>query len=516
MIPTKYTRLLDGLWLVLLAAYIIAGLPIVTFHGDEAMQIYMSHDYATAFIYREPQRLMVQPPYYIDEDNWLRILNGSINRYAIGLSWHLAGFTNGDLPPRPGWDWGLSYERNVETGHRPPADLLNASRLSSTLFLAASAWLMFAIGWQFGGRLPAYFMSALYTLNPVILLNGRRAMMEGSLLAFGLLTILAAILISKMMLRHRGGFERLFETPSPQTPLRLGEGLKRSIRSFSRTRGTEDEGKRTSQMAFETLPYPRRRELLLWALLALAGGLTLTAKHSGVVFVAGAWGWVLAAGMAKALTPRRPRPDVPSGSRTQPVVFLLATMLKLAAAGPLALALFIALSPALWNDIPARLRDLVEQRQGLLEIQVTSEPAAPTTLAERLEGMITQPFMTAPAHYEVAYWREAEAVQQEIAAYMASPLSGWQFGVLPGLPLTLLAGVGLVALVWPRGGAGGGWQPGLLVWVLVTVASLLVNPLPWQRYYLPWLPVMTVLAGVGLLALLRLARRHDGSPVAEA
>ncbi len=485
LILTKYARLLDGLWLVLLAAYIIAGLPIVTFHGDEAMQIYMSHDYATAFIYHEPQRLMVQPPYYIDEDNWLRILNGSINRYAIGLSWHLAGFTNGDLPPRPGWDWGLSYERNVETGHRSPADLLNASRLSSTLFLAASAWLMFAIGWQFGGRLPAYFMSALYTLNPIILLNGRRAMMEGSLLAFGLLTILVAILISQRMTQHRGGFE--------------------------------------------TRPYSLRRELLLWALLALAGGLTLAAKHSGVVFVAGAWGWVLAAGVVKALTPRPPfpedeeekdiqQPDVPSGSRTRTrsAVFLLATMLKLAAAGLLALALFIALSPALWNDVPARLRDLVEQRQGLLEIQVTSEPAAPTTLAERLEGSIMQPFMTAPAHYEVAYWREAEAVQQEIAAYMASPLSGWQFGVLFGLPLTLLAGGGLVALVWPRGWAGGGWQPGLLVWVLVTVASLLVNPLPWQRYYLPWLPVMTVLAGVGLLAARRLARRYDGSPVAEA
>ncbi|MBI5666442.1 MAG: hypothetical protein HZC41_00420 [Chloroflexi bacterium] len=446
----KWLRLLDGLWLLLLAVYIIAGLPIVTFHGDEAMQLYMSRDYVMAFINRQPEKLMVQPPYFIDEDNWLRILNGSINRYAIGLSWHLAGFSENDLPPRPGWDWGLSYERGVETGHRPAARLLNVSRVSSTLFLALSAWVMFAIGWQVGGRLPAYFMSALYALNPVILLNGRRAMMEGSLLFFGMLAILVAILISKNMVERRG-----------EPPVR---------------------------------PYSQRGQTLPWLLLILAGGLTLTSKHSGAVFVAGAWGWVLVTAIIRA-------------TGTRYIVSLPITILKLAAAGLLALGLFIALSLALWNDVPARLGDLIEQRQGLLEIQVASDPDSPTTIAERVEGIILQPFMTPPAHYEVAFWGESEAVRSEIAAYMASPLSGLQFGVLLGLPLTLLAGFGLVTLVWPRLRPGGAWLIGLLAWVVVTVGSLLVNPLPWQRYYLPWLPVMTVLAGVGLLALARWLRQ---------
>lgn len=448
-----WTRLIDSLWLLALAVYSFAGMPIASFHGDEAMQIYMSHDYATAFIYKEPQRLMVQPPYYIDEDNWLRILNGSVNRYAIGLSWHLAGFTTGDLPPRPGWDWGLSVERNVETGHRPPPALLNASRFSSTLFLALSAGLMFAIGWQFGGRLPAYFMSALYTLNPVILLNGRRAMMEGSLLFFGLLAIFAAILISKMMMQNRG--------------------------------------------EFETRPYSRRREILLWALLALAGGLTLTSKHSGVVFVAGAWGWILAAVVVKNLSLRE------KGGGEGSITSLPVTVLKLAAAGVLAAALFVALSPALWNDVPSRLRDLVEQREGLLQIQVEADPRAPTTLGQRFEGLLVQPFMTPAMHYESLVWDGSPAAAAEIADYMASPLSGLQFGVLLGLPLTLLAGFGLAALVLPRLRPAGGWVLGLPAWMLVTAASLLVNPLPWQRYYLPWLPVVTVLAGAGLLAARR-------------
>jgi hypothetical protein len=35
----------DGLLLVLLAGYVIAGYRKVPFHGDESMQIYMSRDY---------------------------------------------------------------------------------------------------------------------------------------------------------------------------------------------------------------------------------------------------------------------------------------------------------------------------------------------------------------------------------------------------------------------------------------------------------------------------------------
>ena len=70
------------------------------------------------------------------------------------------------------------------------------ARLPSALFIALSIVVMFALGGRFGGRLGAYFVSGLYTLNPVILLNGRRALQEGSMLFFGTLAILIAALIS--------------------------------------------------------------------------------------------------------------------------------------------------------------------------------------------------------------------------------------------------------------------------------------------------------------------------------
>src|SRR6185436_15124453 len=158
---------IDTVWLLLLAIYILAGMMLVTFHGDESMHIYTSHDYVTAFIDHDPSGLMVGPPFYTDEDPLLRLLNGSVDRYSIGLSLQLAGLTSSLNLPVPGWDCGLSYDRNDETGHLPCDSILVASRLPSTLFLVLGAYAIFGIGWQFGGRLPAYLMSGLYTLNPV-------------------------------------------------------------------------------------------------------------------------------------------------------------------------------------------------------------------------------------------------------------------------------------------------------------------------------------------------------------
>jgi len=444
----RFPRALDALWLLLLSIYILAGMMQTAFHGDEAMQIYMSHDYATAFIERDPARLMVAPPYNIDEDSWLRILNGSINRYAIGLSWQLAGLNTGMLPPRPGWDWGLDYDSNVQTGHRPSEALLAAGRISSTLFLAASAVVIFVLGEQFGGRPLAYLVSALYTLNPVILLNGRRAMMEGSLLFFGLLAVLIAVHIS------------------------------RGWRSW-----------------------------LGFILLGLCSGFALASKHSAAVFVAGAFGWILFTSILDAfktpietqpVSPAFPESSSPSPRWRRGWEMRLIFILKLTLSALLTVVLFVGLSPALWNDPIARLGDLVAQRQMLLDIQVAVAGGNATTLLERIGAIITQPFMTPPQQFEVTFWAGIPVINEEINRYMASPLSGLQFGVLLGGLLTLLSGIGIIVTVrnWRS------WQIGSLIWLAVTIASLLINPLPWQRYYLPLIPIVTLLAGIGLFALI--------------
>ncbi len=318
-----------------------------------------------------------------------------------------------------------------------------AARLPSTLFLALSVAVMFALGWRFGGRLGAYFVSGLYALNPVILLNGRRAMQEGSMLFFGTLVILMATLISERMKSPRRG-----DLPS-----------------------------RPSTM------------LILWLALILTGALTLASKHSGIVFVASALGWVFAAGLIR---------------RDWRAIAL--TTGRLIASTLLIVALFVALSPALWSNPVARLGDLLATRAQLLENQVSVEPNAPLSFAQRVEAIVAQPFLTPLQHYEVAFWGAFPAITADVERYMASPLSGIQFGVVLGGALTLLAGVGvIVALRSLRA------QPelyaGLLIWLLVIVASLLANPLDWQRYYLPLIPAATLLVLLGLRGLLTVARR---------
>jgi hypothetical protein len=104
----------DALLLAALLVYVFAGVPLAPFHGDEGMQIYATRDYVTAFIERNPVELVTSPPYYIDSRPYLRLINGSVQRYAAGfVLYTVGGHTLDDLPIEPGWNWGLNYAENV-------------------------------------------------------------------------------------------------------------------------------------------------------------------------------------------------------------------------------------------------------------------------------------------------------------------------------------------------------------------------------------------------------------------
>jgi hypothetical protein len=54
------------------------------------------------------------------------------------------------------------------------------------------------------------------------------------------------------------------------------------------------------------------------------------------------------------------------------------------------------------------------------------------------------------------------------------------------------------------------------VWLAGTLVMLLLNPLPWQRYYLPLIPIYTLLSSVGLRALTGLiVERPEQHPTKE-
>lgn len=429
------SRLLDGLWLLSLIVYTLAGVRLAPFHGDETNHIFNSHDFATLFIHHQPQDLLLSPPYEPETAEYFRVLDAALPRYVFGAAWSLVGLGETDLPSGP-WLWAMDYAANVARNRLPAARMLDAARLASSLFLCLSISILFALGRQFGQRPLAYLSSGLYALNPLILLNGRRAMQEGMLLCFGLLAVLMAAIISRKQRQGQPG-------------------------SWYR-----------------------------WLGLTLAASLALGSKNSGILYVAVAYGWIF----FTALMHRRWH-------------CLLETGAKLAASGAFAIMLLVAFSPGLWGSPLARLGDMVTERRKAMQMQVDVNLGAPTTLSERLTGIITQPFLTPAQYYEVFFWADFRPITQQIAAYEASRLDGLHFGALLGIPLTLLAALGLGATLWPR------LRPypstelavGLLVWLSVMITAALANPLPWQRYYLQLIPPASLLAGIGTLALVRLA-----------
>ncbi|KAB2864671.1 MAG: phospholipid carrier-dependent glycosyltransferase, partial [Anaerolineae bacterium] len=192
ILGSKWILLLDTLLLALLASYVLAGVNTVPFHGDESTIIWMSADYDTVVLNGDVSAVAYSPPPRRTTEQHLRILNGTLTRWTMGMAWSAVGFHRADLNDQ--WVWGLDMEWNRANGHMPSDGLLHVTRLSSALFLIFSIALVLKMTRLVASQVFTYpliatsagWLSAtLYALNPVVLMNGRRAMFEGAML-FGL------------------------------------------------------------------------------------------------------------------------------------------------------------------------------------------------------------------------------------------------------------------------------------------------------------------------------------------
>jgi hypothetical protein len=453
----RSNRLIDFVWLLILAAYILAGTFVVPFHGDEATQIYMSRDYAYQFLQGDLDSVRYHEPPINATEQELRLLNGTLNKYAIGLAWHLGGFSVEQINEQ--WDWGADWGYNQQNNHAPGEALLNVSRIPSALGLAAGVVVMFGIGRVLGGRAAAYLASLYYALNPALLLDGRRAMMEGSLICFSLLTVLAGMWLLQ-----------------------------------------------------------KRR---WWAALVLgvAAGLALASKHTAVFTVAAVFGacavypvvaWILGKRDAK----ERARHAVPlrsdlaadaDGDRAWHAM-PLRIYAMLAVAGVVVLGVFYALNPAWWGDPVGRAAQVLDLRADLLAGQ-TAVFGGYTGVGDALGGFFRQVFVNLPQYYEVPAW--AGYIAEPIARYEGSIWRGVSVGgsVSGGVVLLALTVIGLWALVKSSAGGGERWVVGL--WALAMLfTTALLTPVEWQRYYLPAYPAVGLLAACGLAWLARRLQRR--------
>lgn len=185
-------RWIDLLWLVLLSGWILAGVGIVPFHGDESTLIYMGRDSYYQFVQRDLSLVTYSDPPLSATEQHLRLLNGTIPKYLFGIAAILGGYDIDEINEQ--WDWGADWEYNLQNGHFPPEDLLLRARILSALMLSGAAAVLFILADQTEGRFSAYLASLYFVLNPAVLLNGRRTMMEGGMLLMSLLVVLAGVI----------------------------------------------------------------------------------------------------------------------------------------------------------------------------------------------------------------------------------------------------------------------------------------------------------------------------------
>jgi hypothetical protein len=188
----KKTFLSWAFWplLALLTAFALWGIKGVPFHPDESTQLYMSSDFE--LLLSHPSSMAWTPDQAGDGRAHLRLVDAPLTKYLLGLGRSLAG-----LPALPvDWDWSKTWEQNQATGALPDPRLLFAGRLTLTLLLPFSLFLIYQIGSRMHGAITGLLAALLLGLNALVLLHDRRAMAEAAL-TFGVLFALWSCLAGK-------------------------------------------------------------------------------------------------------------------------------------------------------------------------------------------------------------------------------------------------------------------------------------------------------------------------------
>jgi len=150
---------------------------------------------------------------------------------------------------------------------------------------------------------------------------------------------------------------------------------------------------------------------------------------------------------------------------------------------------FLALNPAWWSA-PLRMPSIVLERRGTLAADQVRLFGGFASTTDRITSVVVMPFR-APQYYEdTRGW--PNWIGDQIVAYEQSGFPGitWNGWLLP------LVGLGLVVLIiraWRHPRA----QLLLVVVVCSAMGIFALNPLPWQRYYLPLAAPLALLIGIG-------------------
>ncbi|MDE2821541.1 MAG: glycosyltransferase family 39 protein [Chloroflexota bacterium] len=503
----------DVIWLALLSVYIMGGAAIVPFHGDESSKIYIGRDYYYLFLEGEREKLSQQAKRSAGPGQYrANLASGSISNMIYGWLAASSGYAITDL--NDDWHWGLDYRENLESNRVPEARLLWMARLAAAAQLAAAAALVYAFARISINRPTALLASLFFAAHPTLLLNGRRAMQEGShLLGIMLVLVMAAWLIRERRWRgyallgacagcaiaakHSSAFtvaivflaifglsvyERLpglrgtklasaFATPSPgPLPRSNGEGEPRSREDDTHSRNRYDAAPAKAIIA------PKLRSSLHCngGNGGNEGGKTKGEREPELI------------GHEPMRRAPRPRLDM------RPFTGILL-------AGIIALLVFYLLNPGWWEAPLATAGEVMSERTELLQRQA-GVYGGYQSLSQQARGFFRFVLIGEPQYFEDKAWAGYTEISEQIQFYEGSGWAGATIGgnALAGLVMSALVAAGMILLIRDRDISLQN-RALLLFWgggIAAIVFAL--TPLPWARYYLPVLPFTLMMAAYAL------------------
>ena len=181
------------LLVVLIARHLLTGIDGVPYHVDE--DAYLSASYFYRLFVREGR----WRSWY-----WHRARTHEapvVSRYAIALGLDLAGEPL-ETTPSKYETWWASQQHLPTTCERFAPSTLGAGRRIAAVASVGSCALLLLLAWRALGWPTAIAATALLGWNPLLAASGRRAMAEGPLVAFWLLTVLLPVVFFGLLVRR--------------------------------------------------------------------------------------------------------------------------------------------------------------------------------------------------------------------------------------------------------------------------------------------------------------------------
>jgi 4-amino-4-deoxy-L-arabinose transferase-like glycosyltransferase len=468
----KYFAWLDITLLLLLTVYILSGINLVPFHGDESAFILMSEDYDKIVKQGDLRRVLFNPEGSTKQ--YIRLSTGSILAFSIGFA---RDITNTEGPMNK-WLWGASWEENIMMGNMPSFQLLRLARTCSALMGALSIVLFFITARQLlSSRLAAWTATLVLATHGDILVNFRRAMQEGPKFFFLILTLYIASLVLK-------DFQSMNTRRYLYVLLGIASGL------ILATKQDTAPMLIAVYLALALIPIWKKETVrtILINFLYL-GAATILAFACFLAFMPVFWAWW------KSVV-------VLTGFAT--ILFQLPVWKTDRAAKPLALAgcVFIIWmtisSPMLWRRFPAPVIIMIETRESIIGGQVKNykdnNPFYFNTAKDRMKFLL-ETTLTSKAMYMEAPSFDIPPVHEQITAYEDSFLSGRTGSLLADGFIAVLVVIGGWALLRQFNAES------LFVYSLLITTGILLFamvPLPWQRYFLIMQIPYALIAGAGV------------------